>query len=51
LAKAWSTRGEALWNLGRFNEAIPAVDKALQLQPSNPEALKLRKQIRQELGR
>ncbi len=50
-ADAWSTRGGALWNLGRFNQALPSLDKALQIQPNHPEALKLRQQVRKELGR
>ncbi len=50
-ADAWSTKGEALWNLGRFDEAIASLDKALQIQPNHPRALKLRKQVREQLGR
>ncbi|MFB8792461.1 MAG: tetratricopeptide repeat protein [Potamolinea sp.] len=51
LASAWANRGAALWNLKRFNLAIVSMDKALQIQPDNKEALNLRQQAREKLGR
>lgn len=51
LASAWANRGAALWNLKRFNLAIASMDKALQIQPNNQEALNLRQQAREKLGR
>jgi Flp pilus assembly protein TadD len=51
IVEAWSTKGEALRNLGQLHEAIAALDKALQLQPNHPNALKLREQTREELDR
>ncbi|NJR65232.1 MAG: tetratricopeptide repeat protein [Leptolyngbyaceae cyanobacterium CRU_2_3] len=48
--QAWLTRGEALINLQRYEEAIVALDKALQLRPKDPEAQKLRRQAKTSLG-
>ena len=50
-AQAWAILGEANLSLRRFNQAIVAFDKALMLQPDHPEALEMRRQLRQELGR
>ncbi|MDJ0704940.1 MAG: serine/threonine-protein kinase [Leptolyngbyaceae cyanobacterium MO_188.B28] len=50
-AEAWSNRGAALWSLRRFDEAIASIDRAIELQPNYPEALRLRQQIREKLGR
>ncbi|WP_416674788.1 protein kinase domain-containing protein [Egbenema bharatensis] len=51
LAEAWNNRGAVLWNLRRFDEAAQSVDRALQLQPDHQDALSLREQMRQRLGR
>lgn len=51
LASAWANRGAALWNLKRFNLAIASMDKALQIQPNHQEALNLRQQAREKIGR
>jgi serine/threonine protein kinase len=51
LAEAWNNRGAVLWNLRRFDEAVNSVERALQLQPDYQDALSLREQMRQRLGR
>lgn len=51
LAEAWNNRGAALWSLRRFEEAVASVDKAIQIQPDYADALSLREQMRQRLGR
>jgi cytochrome c-type biogenesis protein CcmH/NrfG len=38
-------------NLGRIQPAVASLDKALQLQPDNPNAIKLRKKAQEQLGR
>jgi cytochrome c-type biogenesis protein CcmH/NrfG len=38
-------------NLGRFEPAIASFDKALQIQPDNQDAIKMRKLVQQQLGR
>jgi tetratricopeptide (TPR) repeat protein len=44
--EAWITKGEALLNLQRYDPALAAIDKALQLQPNDPQAIKLRQQVK-----
>jgi tetratricopeptide (TPR) repeat protein len=39
-AEIWAIKGEALFHLGRFEEAVTAYDAALQINPKNDEALK-----------
>jgi serine/threonine protein kinase len=51
LAEAWNNRGAVLWSLRRFDEAVNSVDRALQIQPDYQDALSLREQMRQRLGR
>lgn len=51
LAEAWNNQGAALWSLRRFDEAIASVEHALQIQPNYQDAINLRKQMRQRLGR
>ncbi|MGD1850922.1 MAG: tetratricopeptide repeat protein, partial [Cyanophyceae cyanobacterium] len=34
--EAWSNRGIALGNLGRFEEAIASCDQALEIKPDGP---------------
>ena len=51
LVEAWNNRGAALWKLRRFDEAIASIDQAIQIQPDYQDALSLRQQIRQRLGR
>ncbi len=46
---AWNNRGIALLNLGRFEEALESVDKALQIKPDFEQALKLRALLLEEL--
>jgi Flp pilus assembly protein TadD len=50
-ADAWSTKGAAFWELGRYDQAIAAMDKALEIQPDNQNAINLRQQAREKLGR
>jgi len=45
-AGAWGTKGQALLALQRYEEAIIAFNKALQLQPDDPQWVKLRNQAR-----
>jgi eukaryotic-like serine/threonine-protein kinase len=51
LAEAWNNRGAVLWSLRRFDEAAASIDRALQIQPDYQDALSLREQMRQRLGR
>nr|WP_290228260.1 tetratricopeptide repeat protein [Trichocoleus desertorum] len=51
LAEAWNNRGVALWSLRRFDEAVTSIDKAIQIQPDYPDAIRVRQQMRQKLGR
>jgi serine/threonine protein kinase/Tfp pilus assembly protein PilF len=51
LAEAWNNRGVALWSLQRFDEAVVSIDKAIQIKPDYPDAIKVRQQMRQKLGR
>lgn len=39
-AEIWATKGEALFRLGRFEEAVQAYDAALQINPKYEMALK-----------
>jgi tetratricopeptide (TPR) repeat protein len=39
-AEIWAIKGEALFRLGRFEEAVTAYDAALQINPKHEEALK-----------
>jgi tetratricopeptide (TPR) repeat protein len=50
-AEAWTIRGEAAWALERYDQAIIAFDKALQVNPDHEPARLLRQQARQTLGR
>lgn len=45
-AGAWGTKGEALLDLQRYEEATIAFNKALQLQPKEPQWVKLRAKAR-----
>jgi tetratricopeptide (TPR) repeat protein len=38
LHEAWNNRGLALWNLGRYEEAIASYDKAVEIKPDKHEA-------------
>lgn len=51
LAEAWNSRGLALWNLRRFDEAVISVDRAIQVQPNYQDALSLKQQMRERIGR
>jgi serine/threonine protein kinase/Flp pilus assembly protein TadD len=51
LAEAWNNRGAALWSLRRFNEAVDSIDRAIEIRPDYQDALSLREQMRQQLGR
>jgi tetratricopeptide (TPR) repeat protein len=35
---AWNNKGNALHNLGKYNEAIKCYDEAIELEPSNAYA-------------
>jgi Flp pilus assembly protein TadD len=35
---AWSTKGAVLVEQGKYNEALPALDKAIQLNPNYIDA-------------
>ncbi len=50
-ADAWANRGAALWSLKRFRLALISINRALQIQPDNQNALNLRKQAQEKLGR
>ncbi len=50
-ADAWANRGAALWSLKRFRRAIVSINRALQIQPNHQNALNLRKQAQEKLGR
>jgi Flp pilus assembly protein TadD len=41
LAAAWRDRGAALSALGRYDEAVSSLEKALQLQPNDEYAVNL----------
>ncbi|NJN59199.1 MAG: tetratricopeptide repeat protein [Leptolyngbyaceae cyanobacterium SL_5_9] len=51
LAEAWNNRGAALWSLRRFDEAVNSIDRAIEIRPDYQDALSLREQMRQQLGR
>lgn len=51
LAAAWNNRGAALWSLRRYDEAIVSIDRSIKIQPDYKDALSLRRQIRERLGR
>ena len=51
LAEAWNNRGATLWSLRRFDEAVASIDQAIVLDPDYPDALSLRQQMRDKLGR
>ncbi|NJL36085.1 MAG: tetratricopeptide repeat protein [Leptolyngbyaceae cyanobacterium SM1_4_3] len=51
LAEAWNNRGAALWSLRRFDEAVDSIDRAIEIRPDYQDALSLREQMRQQLGR
>ncbi|MBE9179706.1 tetratricopeptide repeat protein [Oculatella sp. LEGE 06141] len=51
LAEAWNNRGAALWSAGRQSEAIASIDKAIELKPDYADALSLRQQMRDAIGR
>jgi eukaryotic-like serine/threonine-protein kinase len=51
LAEAWNNRGAVLWSLRRFDEAAASIDRAIQIKPDYQDALSLREQVRQRLGR
>ena len=36
--KSWYSKGSALYNLGKYNEAIQAFDKAIELDPDYAKA-------------
>ncbi|MGD0802043.1 MAG: tetratricopeptide repeat protein [Terracidiphilus sp.] len=44
--KAWINLGDELTSESRFSEAGLAIDKALQIDPANPDALSLREQLK-----
>lgn len=50
-ADAWANLGAAFWEVQDFDQAIAAMDKALQIEPNNPNAINLRQQAREKLGR
>lgn len=50
-ADAWANRGAALWSLKRFRLALISINRALQIQPDNQNALNLRQQAQEKLGR
>lgn len=37
-ADAWNNKGNALYNLGNYNEAIECYDRALKIDPKNADA-------------
>ncbi|MDJ0582182.1 tetratricopeptide repeat protein [Crocosphaera sp.] len=49
--EAWYNRGVALFNLGRFNDAIASFDKALEFKPDKYEAWNYRGIVLGKLGR
>jgi eukaryotic-like serine/threonine-protein kinase len=51
LAEAWNNRGAALWSQRRFDEAIRSIDRAIEIRPDYQDAISLREQMRQQLGR
>lgn len=51
LVETWSNRGVALWSLHRPDEAIASIEQAIALKPDFKDALSLRQQIRERLGR
>lgn len=51
MVTAWSNRGVALWELRRPEDSIASLEKAIALDPSFEDALSLRQQIREKLGR
>jgi tetratricopeptide (TPR) repeat protein len=48
---SWFNQGEALLEAGRFNDSIEAYDRAIQLDPSNIEALNKKAYALDSLGR
>ena len=51
LAEAWNNRGATLWSLRRFDDAVASIDQAITLDPNYTDALSLRQQMRDKLGR
>jgi serine/threonine protein kinase len=50
-AEAWTIRSEATWALERYDQAVVALEKALQVDPEYAPAQVLRQRAREELGR
>ena len=48
-ADAWSNKGVALAKLGRYDEALVALDKALEINPDDADALQLKNQLLSEI--
>jgi tetratricopeptide (TPR) repeat protein len=42
---AWVNKGNALFDLYKFDEAIKAYDKAIEINPQNINALQNRKEV------
>jgi len=47
-ANAWTNKGIALYDSGRFEEALVALDKALEINPDDADALQLKNQLLSE---
>ena len=48
-ANAWPNKGIALYDSGRFEEALVALDKALEINPDDADALQLKNQLLSEI--
>ena len=48
-ANAWTNKGIALYDSGRFEEALVALDKALEINPDDADALQLKNQLLSEI--
>ncbi len=49
--EVWNNKGNALYKLEKYEEAIKCYDKALEIDPENPVAEKNRKAALKALGR
>jgi len=45
MAKAWSNKGSALVGLGRYEEALIAFTKAIEIDPKNGRFLGLTREV------
>jgi tetratricopeptide (TPR) repeat protein len=47
-APAWEQRGKILWAAHRFDEARPALERFLELDPTAPNAAQIRAQLAEQ---